>query len=158
MRKPMNRTRDRRGVMTVEMAVIAPILILMLFAAIELGLIIRDTIGMHTLAHQAGRLAAKGRTTCDVINSVVSTPSSLNTGALSTTLEKMPFDEDAGTFGSWTALGNNGVINDAHDGDRIRVTITYDHELVSGGVIPILVDDAEAGTSELTASIIVRRE
>ena len=144
--------------MTVEMAVIAPILILMLFAAIELGLIIRDTIGMHTLAHQAGRLAAKGRPPGDIVSNVSGTPSSLNSDALSTTLEKMPFDEDTGTFGSWTALGNSGAINDAHNGDRIRVTIHYDHELVSGGVIPILVDDAEAGTSELTARIIVRRE
>lgn len=149
----------RRGVMAVEMAVVAPVLVLMLFASIELGLIIRDTIGMNTLAHQAGRLAAKGRTTTAIHTSVTSTPSSLNSASLSATLEKQPFDDETGTYGAWTSLGNmGGVMNDAQDGDRIRVTILYDHQLVSGGIIPVLVDDAEAGTSQLSASIIVRRE
>lgn len=141
-----------------EMAIAAPILILMLFATIEMGLIIRANTRMHTLAQLAGRMAARGLTTTAIENSMSGTNIRLDSQQLTTTYEKKPYNETSGSYGSWTTLGNGSSENNAESGDRIRVTVTYNHGLVSGGLIPGLVDDQQNNTMELEASIIVRRE
>ncbi len=55
------------GTVSVEMAMVAPILITLLFGIIELGLIFRDTMTLNQAAREGVRVAAVGAPTSTIL-------------------------------------------------------------------------------------------
>lgn len=146
------------GATTVELALVAPLLIFLLFGIIEFGLMVKDVVGLNQAAREGARVAAVGGTPATLDARVASAAPTLDGDAIVTLYERRSFDENSGTWSAWTALGVVEGENDAGQGDQIKVTLTYPHALVTGRLFSGLADNPEQGTITLRAAIIMLRE
>ncbi|MGI5819701.1 MAG: TadE/TadG family type IV pilus assembly protein [Armatimonadota bacterium] len=156
--KHVRQRDDRRGVVTVEMAIVAPLLIFLLFAIIEFGVLIRDVISIHEAAREGTRAAAVGATTTTTLARANSALSPLDATEAQIALEYRKWSFSTGSWGSWQTLTNSGPVNSATPGDQIRVTVTYPHAIMLTGLFGGWSDDGESGIKTLRAATIMRRE
>jgi len=148
----------QRGTTTVELAIVAPLLIFLLFGIIEFGLMVKDLVGINQAAREGARTAAVGATPATITTRIAGSAPTIDTSQLTTLYEYRSYDEDSSTWGNWTVLGTSDGQNNASDGDQIRISLEYPHQLVTGGVFASLADDPEQGTVSLETAIIMRRE
>ncbi|MGD9498402.1 MAG: TadE/TadG family type IV pilus assembly protein [Armatimonadota bacterium] len=151
-------TCQRRGVTTVELALVAPILIFLLFGIIEFGVLVRDLVGVNTVAREGARAAAVGSTPETVLARIAAAAPAMDPALFGPTLEFRSLDPVTGAWSDWQVLGSDGTANTAGSGDQIRVSVTYPHELVMGPMFSFLADEGSDGVVTLRASIIMRRE
>ncbi|MCX7599713.1 MAG: pilus assembly protein [Armatimonadetes bacterium] len=132
--------KNQRGVVTVELALVAPVLMLFLFAAVELGALMADVVVLNAAARAGARSAAVGWPTSVVEDRIESVASSLDLQQLSISLQWRRLEN--GTWTAWTNLGNandgSGLVNDAPQGAEIRVVLSYRHELLAPGIFGFL--------------------
>ena len=150
--------KTRRGTTTVEFALVAPLLIFLLFGIIEFGIIVKDVVGLNQAAREGARVAAVGATPATLDNRVGSSAPGIPSEQIVKLYEYRSYDEDAGTWSVWTALSTLDGENDATPGDQIKVSLTYPHPLVTGQLFAGLADNPEQGTIDLHAAIIMLRE
>jgi hypothetical protein len=149
---------QRRGATTVELAMVAPLLIFLLFGIIEFGLMVKNLVGVNQAAREGARSAAVGATPTTLDARIGGAAPTIDTSALSIQYHYRSFDESTGTWGSWQTLGVDGSENNAQPGDQIRISIDYPHQLVTGGLFAGLADDPEQGTITLSTAIVMQRE
>ncbi|MCD6362331.1 MAG: pilus assembly protein [Armatimonadetes bacterium] len=149
--------RRRSGAVTIEMAAMLPLLIIVLFGIIEVGLIVADSVRINQLAREATRLATIGKAPPVIDAAIDDEATGIDSSHLVRLYEYRPYDRNTGTWGDWVAMG--GVsINTARDGDMVRVSLTYPHHLVTGGLLNMLADDRQEGIIYLRALVTMRRE
>ena len=148
----------RRGIATVELAIVAPLLILLLFGIIEFGLIVKDMVGLNQAAREGARTAAVGATPTTIDSRIAASAPTIDTGQITELYEYRSYDQDTSSWGDWTVLGVDGEYNNAAEGDQIRISLQYPHQLVTGGVFASLADDPENSTITLSTAIAMRRE
>ena len=140
-----------------EMAIVAPILILLLFGTMEMGLLFRDSLVLNSACREAARVAALGGRTADVTARAQAAATTLVASNVTDTQQYRTYS--AGTWGSWTNLANtgDGTANNAPSGAQIRITLTYPHELCTGSLFASL---ANPGTSTVTVrgNMVMMRE
>ncbi len=151
-------TNRRRGTSAVELAMVAPLLIFLLFGIIEFGLMVKDLVGVNQAAREGARAAAVGATPATLDTRIAGAAPTIDGSQLSISYECRSFDENSGTWGSWRTLGVADGENDAEKGDQIRITMSYPHRLVTGGLFAGLADDPESGTVTLRTAIVMQRE
>jgi Flp pilus assembly protein TadG len=142
----------------VELAMVAPLLIFLLFGIIEFGLMVKDLVGVNQAAREGARAAAVGATPTSLNARVAGSAPTIDAEQLSMTYEYRAFDEDSSTWGSWQTLTVVDGENSAQPGDQIRVSVSYPHQLVTGGLFSGLADDPENGTVTLSTAIVMQRE
>jgi hypothetical protein len=151
--------RRKRGVATVEMAIVAPLLIFLLFAIVEFGVLMRDIISVHEAAREGARAAVVGAT--------VSTAEARAKSALlplDATLADVDFEYRSWDFatGDWEGLFQElppgGGTNAALPGDQIRVTVTYPHKILLPGLFGGWETEEGSGEKLVRAATIMRRE
>jgi len=148
----------RRGTTTVELAMVAPLLIFLLFGIIEFGLMVKDLVGVNQAAREGARVAAVGGTPDILDTRIAGAAPTINVANLQLTYEFRDFDESSGTWGDWQTLGVDGAENNAQASDQIRVGVDYPHQLVTGGLFAGLSDNPDSGTITLSTAIIIQRE
>jgi hypothetical protein len=148
----------RRGTTTVEFALVAPLLIFLLFGIIEFGIMVKDVVGLNQAAREGARVAAVGATPATLDNRIGGSAPGIPSDQIVTLYERRSYDQDTGAWSSWTALGTLDGENDADGGDQIKVSLTYPHPLVTGQLFSGLADNPEQGTIDLHAAIIMLRE
>lgn len=148
----------RRGVATVELALVAPLLIFLLFGIIEFGLMVKDLVGVNQAAREGARCAAVGAVPATLTTRVTSAAPTIDGAALQLSYHYRQFDPATNTWGAWTTLGVSGSENSAEPGDQIRITVNYPHQLVTGGLFAGLADDPSSGTIMLNTAIVMQRE
>jgi len=162
MRASRSSSIRARGVVSVEMALVAPILIVLLFGIIEFGLVIKDYLGINQAAREAARTAVVGGTLSAIDARLDGSAPTIDTEQISRTYEYRTFSESTGTWSDWLSLTNVGsgsdIQNCAPEGAQVRVSVSYPHALVTGPLFARLADDAETGTIILTAAMVMRRE
>ncbi|MGI5818072.1 MAG: TadE/TadG family type IV pilus assembly protein [Armatimonadota bacterium] len=151
-------TIRRRGATTVELAMVAPLLIFLLFGIIEFGLMVKNLVGINQAAREGARSASVGATPATLETRVRGAAPTINADDLSIACDFRSFDQSAGTWSAWQTLGVDGSENSAGRGDQIRVSIQYPHQLVTGGLFAGLADDPENGTITLSTAIVMQRE
>jgi hypothetical protein len=151
-------SRNQKGTTTVELAMIGPLLIFLLFGIIEFGLMVKDVVGINQAAREGARSAAVGATPSTLTTHITSAAPTIIGSDMSVTYHYRPFNEGSGSWGSWQTLGVSGGMNNAQAGDQIRITIEYPHQLVTGGLFAGLADDPESGTVTLNTAIVMQRE
>ncbi len=151
-----------RGSITVEMVLVTPILLVLLFGIIEFGLIFKDIAVMKQATREGVRTAAVGETTTEIINQVKASAATISPEDLTIELKYRVY---SGGWPSWdtaSTLGNVGsgetAQNDAPQGAQIRVEVSYPHQLISGRLFSGLADNPDSQTMTLTTSSIMRRE
>ena len=155
----LNALRLRRaGTTTVELALVAPLLIFLLFGIIEFGLIIKDVIGLNQAAREGVRAAAVGAKPLTVTTRVRSAAPTIAGADIDTQYEYRAYNATTGGWSAWTTLGVQGEDNNAGRGDQIRVSLSYPHRLVTGVMFAGLASDAAERTITLRTAIIMQRE
>lgn len=152
------RTTGRRGVTTVELAMVAPLLIFLLFGIIEFGLMVKNLVGVNQAAREGARSAAVGATPATLTARIGGAAPTINTNNLSLTYDFRSFNSNTASWSAWQTLGTDGSENNASAGDQIRITVQYPHQLVTGGLFAGLADDPENGTITLNTAIVMQRE
>ena len=153
-----SRTGVRAGTATVEFALVAPILLFMLFGIIEFGLVFEDVQGINQAAREGARSSAAGAPPSTITARIAASAPNMNIANLTTAYAHRRFDTTAGSWTTWTTLGTSGTANDANIGDQIRVSVAYPHQLITRGLFPGLADDPATGTITLRAAIVMCRE
>lgn len=149
---------SRRGATTVELAMVAPLLLFLLFGIIEFGLMVKDLVGINQAAREGARAAAVGAPPDIAALRVVAAAPAMDSTALQTRFEFRSLDATTGTWSAWQPLGVDGPENSAQRGDQIRVTVHYPHQLITGGLFAGLADEPGSGTITLHTSIVIQRE
>ncbi len=146
------------GSTTVELAIVAPLLIFLLFGIIEFGLMVRVLVDVSHGAREGARSASVGATPETLHARVLGAVSGIGSDRLEITAEYRSFEDSTGTWTNWTTLGSSNGHNDARPGDQIRVGVSYPHQLATGGLFSGLADDPETGTITLRTSTVMQRE
>jgi len=152
------RTMKRRGATTVELAMVGPLLIFLLFGIIEFGLMVKDLVGVNQAAREGARSAAVGATPTTLDARIAGAAPTIDTTALNIQYDYRSFDESSNAWSAWQTLGVDGAENNAEAGDQIRISVQYPHQLVTGGLFAGLADDPESGTITLSTAIVMQRE
>ena len=140
------RKRYRRGQAIVEFALVLPVFLLLLLAAVEFG---RAYLDLHLLTSAAREGARVGmlpdkveQDVYDRVNGFLENVG-MRSGSWQTTVQ-VKDREDTLREGGLTA---------AQEGDRVYVTVNYDFQVLSGTVIP-----GWNGTIALSSSCVFRHE
>lgn len=149
--------RADQGTATVELALVAPILLVLLFGIAEFGLLFKDLLILNNAAQAGSRAAALGATTTTIADTVLNAAAQLNTEDLSITQQYGTYNEETQTW-SWVDLGDAEGHNDAPAGAQIRIALAYAHTLVAAGLFPSLGDEEGGSTITVTAASVMRRE
>jgi Flp pilus assembly protein TadG len=139
-------TRKRRGGQAVvEFALILPVFVLLVFAAIEFGRAYYDMHLLTTAAREGARMGSlAGKVETDVQAAV------------------NDFLNGAGLAGTWATAtvvtqpdgsARSGGLAAALEGDRIAVTVQYDFTVLSGRIIP-----GFSGTIQMDQQCVYRHE
>jgi len=152
-----NRGR-RRGTTTVELAMVAPLLIFLLFGIIEFGLMVKDLVGINQAAREGVRAAVVGATPAPLGTRLAGAAPTINVARLPRPCQVRDVARAAGVWGSWQTLGVDGAENDARPGDQIRIGVDYPHRLITGGLFGRLADDPDSGIIRLSTAIVMQRE
>lgn len=147
---------NRRGAALVEFTIVLLILMVLVFGIIEFGLLIKDYLTLSQAAREGARSAALGSRIEVIIDRVQETAIGLPGGTIDPADISLQKSSDGGV--TWVDLGDTGGSpneNDAAIGQMLRVKLTYDHELVAGGILPFLGD---GNTMIISGNMIMRRE
>lgn len=140
---------------------IAPALLLILFAFLELSWLLSDLFILHAAARAAVRCAAVGAPTGEILEKVFSVAQALDRNALTVSLEYRTEAGEQG-WGNWQPLGDTNeqsrIVNDAPAGAEIRVALVYRHPILIPGLFSALGDPADPSTRTLEVSAVMRRE
>lgn len=147
-----------RGAVAVEFALIAPVLMILLFGAIEFGLAFKDLLVLNQAAREGARAASVGDTVSAVLSRIDSAASTLDYQDMTITLERRHLV--GGTWTSWCTLGDAASVNqnDATVGAQVRVHIVYPHTLVTGLLFSRLATNADGASFNLQSEMVMRRE
>lgn len=145
----------RKGTVSVEAALLMPLLITLLFGIIEFGFIFKDLLMIHQAAREGARVAAVGATIAEITSRVQDSAATLNLNALSITTEYRTYN---GGWSSWAALGDYGEENDAPANAQIRVDLTYVHPLACGPFFGRFIGTPGATSVNLTTGMVMSRE
>ena len=154
---------DRRasmaGTATVELALVAPLLLILLMGIVEFGLLFEDYIILRNAAREGARSGAVGTDTATIAGQIAEAAAQLEQDSLTITQERATYSGDSW---NWQALGDEttaqGLVNDAPSGSYIRISLTYLHRLVAASLLPELEDEPGSGTISITANAVFRRE
>ena len=147
--------RRSAGSATVEMAIVAPIVILLFLATVEMGLMVKDSLVVNSACREGARVAGLGWTTTQISAQVAAAATTLSATSLTTTLQYRTCT--SGTWGAWANLTDNGTSNAAPSGAQVMVTVRYPHQLVTGGLFAS-VANAGKGTVNLNGKLLTLRE
>jgi Flp pilus assembly protein TadG len=151
MNTTRRRRRRRRGQAIVEFALILPVFLLIVFAAIEFG---RAYYVMHLLAsgaREGAREASLPNRTVDDVEEKIDTyleGVDLSLDERTTSLYIIPAGAGMESRTEWQS-GDSPPVS----GDRVLVTIDYDFDVLSGSIIP-----GFSGTVTLTGRCAFRHE
>ena len=140
-----------RGAALVEFAIVALLLFTLTFGIIEFGLLIRDYLAINHAAREGSRSAAVGSPVEVVLDRVQKSAPTLSVSLADIDLTT---GSPATSPDSWASLGNSadGTKNDAVSGNLILVQVSYEHQMVTGGLFN------DGAPISLLGKMIMRRE
>ncbi len=151
----LSKPGQRTGTATVEFALVAPLLLVLLLGIVEFGLLFQDFIIAKNAAREAARCGALGASTTEIEAKIVEVAAGLAEDEITITQEYGIYSEASW---SWQALGDQGLVNDAPTGSHVRISLSYPHPLLVASLIPELEDEPGSGTITITADAVFRRE
>lgn len=146
----------RRGTLTVETALLAPLVIAFMFAIVETGALVADVAHLANGAREGVRRAAVGGMISDIEAAVHDGAAHLRPERLEVSAE---FRTIAGAHvGQWQPLQDVADTNNAAPGSQVRVMLTYDHRFVAGSLYSRLVGRPGAVSTDIGLGRAMRRE
>ena len=149
------RQSKHSGSVSVEAALLTPLLITLLFGIIEFGFIFKDLLLIHQGAREGVRVAAVGATTAEIATRIADSLPTLTVDELTITLEYRTYDDG---WSSWATLGDYDDENDAPPNAQMRVSLTYVHPLACGPFFARFFGDPGATAMDLNTGMVMCRE
>jgi Flp pilus assembly protein TadG len=142
------------------MALVAPLLITLLFAIFEIGYMLWSFHAANQAAREGTRAAATGATLSAIDTRIRGSSTAIDTSQITWSgAYRVP---SGGAWSAWATLGNVGsgadVRNNAPSGSQVRIEITYPHHLVCGPLFARFASAGTPGVVNLRARLIMRRE
>ena len=155
---PYVRRPRTRAMATVELALVLPVLLLLLFGILEFGLLFKDALLLQQACREAARAAAVGATPSQIEDTVTAAAPTLNSDNMEVTSEYRTWEGSG--WSKWMDLGtaSDGSSNDAPAGSQIRVSVTYLHPLITGGLFSWMATEPNENAVELSSRAVCRRE
>jgi len=136
----------RRGQAVVEFALVLPLLLLLVFGAIEFGRVLLRLHLLTTAAREAARVGSlPNNVEADVQDKVDDVLEAAGMESGSWSVETAVSDPDG--------VERTGGLTDAQQGDRVQVAVTNHFEVLTGSIVPGL-----SGTIPLTSTCVFRHE
>lgn len=154
---PVTVFRATRGVTSVELAIVAPILALLMFSIVEFSLMCGCLVQVNNIARSAARAAAAGEPLDQIDARIRDSLSGLAYEDLSITLTSSEYQGDATWSDSWEPLQTAGSLNSAMLNDRVQCVARYSYHLAIPGIFRGLADNPQSGTKTLTARAVMVR-
>lgn len=139
--------RRRRGQAIVEFALVLPIFLLLLFGAIEFG---RAFFVLHLMANAAREGAREASLPNKTVSDVESAVDGFITGVGLDTSQRTT---TIGVIPAGCTEPDETPLADADSGDRVRVSVAYGFQVITGSFIPGLSDPIQ-----LSARCVFRHE
>ena len=160
MRTRIATTNDgvRKGAATVELAMVLPLLLFMLFSIIEVGYLVKNRMELGQAAREASRAAIGGAVPATLTERIGENLPSINIADVQTTYDFRHWDTDTGAWGNWQVLGTDGIKNNARQGDQIRIRLSCGHTLMIHGLTGSVLGADENGQVTLEAAAMLMRE
>jgi Flp pilus assembly protein TadG len=160
----IRQNRQLRGAALVELAIALPLLLLVILGIIEFGVMFGNYLELSNVAREGARSAALGSNTSAVTDRIYSTAINVgmaSSGNLTSKLEYRVYDKNTHVWTGWTTLTNgkdgyNSAPCDKDYDSQVRVTVSYNYPLVTGGFFGTII--GKGGKVNLTASSVMRRE
>jgi hypothetical protein len=146
----------RHGVVAVEMAMVAPILLFLMFGIVEFGMMFHAQMQLNNMTREAARVAAIGAQPAAVLTRLGSS-GIINTDDMDISIEYRTY-LGSGSWSSWQTLATGTDYNTALAGSEVRVTSVFDYHLTVGALFASLVDRPAERTQTLRATMTMRRE
>lgn len=148
----------RRGLATVELAVVLPVLMLLLFGIMEMGMLFKDVLMLQESVREGARTAEVGAVPSQITSTVQTSAVSLNMAQMTITSQYRTWSGTA--WNAWTTLGTSasGTSNNAPSASQIMVSASYNHMLIVRGLFGFIATDAAKTMVTINASSVVRRE
>jgi Flp pilus assembly protein TadG len=151
----------RKGATMVEMAIVVPFLVLLVFGILEVGLLMKDYLGLNQAAREGARIASIGSPVSTIDDRIIASAPSIDVSRMTWSGEWRAYD-NSGTWGAWTVLADEGygsdLRNNAKPGSQVKISVELEHQLVTGQVMDFLSDADKPGTVTLGSSMVLRRE
>ncbi|MBC7287195.1 MAG: pilus assembly protein [Armatimonadetes bacterium] len=157
-RKGYVRRPRSRAVAAVELAFVLPLVALLFFSVVELGVLFKDALVLNQAVREACRKAGLGAPPSQVVAAVKSRAVTLEVSRLQVTTSYRTW---TGTnWSNWQPLGasQDGTQNTAPPGAEVRVVARYSHPLLMGGALRFLQTDASGNGIAVSAAAVTRRE
>ncbi len=127
----------RRGVSTVEFALVVPVLLALLMSILEFSIVTRNNLTLSNCAREGARALALGHTTTDAKTRMKSMSGVLNLqdSAIAMTYSTdngATFSTGVGTAAVPNTIGDNDTQNNAPLGSLVKVAIRYPHKSLTG--------------------------
>jgi Flp pilus assembly protein TadG len=153
---PPTRRRPGAGAISVEMALLFPLLGLLIFSILEMGSTFGDWLLLAEATRATNRGLSTGQTIAGADTIVARYHGVLTSSRLTPTYEHRTWN--GYNWGTWQPLTDDGTENVARSGDEVRVTLAYDHPFVSGNLLSSMTGAAERTHVTLRCTISGRRE
>ncbi len=155
---PRNMSALRGGTVTVELALVVPLLIFLLFGILEFGFLVKDRAELAAAAREAARQAAIGSVPARINAEVDANTSTINDAEVTRVFRFRGWDSDSGTWGAWQPLVADGSENNAEQGDQVQISLTYGHPLLVPGLMGAMLNADDSGRVTMSVSTIMMRE
>lgn len=149
---------ERAGTATVELALVLPVFIMLLFGTLEIGLMARSSMALSQVGREAARAASVGAAPTRLHSLIGEVSTGLNSDRLTIALECRSLDEQTGAWGNWTTLSGDGAQNSALSGDQVRIVLTYRHLLATGSLLADVLGASEDNVVTLSSTVVSVRE
>lgn len=144
------------------MALVAPLLITLLFAIFEIGYMLWSFHAANQAAREGTRAAATGASISAIDTRIRGSSTAIDTSQIAWSGAYRILMPYGGSWDAWSTLGNVGIgadlRNDAPSGSQVRIEITYPHHLVCGPLFARFASEGTPGVVNLRATLIMRRE
>ena len=136
---------------------IVPILALILFGVVELGMMLRAGLELNSMAREATRSLSAGEATGVVNLRIADEGTNLERERLAIVMEFRPYLGSGTWASSWQPVSDSGGENAVPTHAQVRATLDYDHVLMMPGLFRFLTDDPETGSRRISASVVMLR-
>ena len=150
--------RVRGGSITVELALITPLLLLLLFSIIEVGFMVQNRTALGQAAREGARLGAVGVTVSQVDEAIDQSLNTISPSAITRTYQFRRWNQNTQTWMGWETLTDSGGRNIAPRGSQLRIGLHFQHQLMIPGLMGPLLKANEDGEVRLEADSLMMRE
>lgn len=149
-----------KGIVTVELALILPVMLALLLGVIEVGSMVGDAVALNAAARAGARSAAVGADMSSIDARILAVGSGLDSSRLTITLSYRQYGDSG--WSDWASLADaadgTATVNSAPAQAEVRVSLAYRHQLLVPGLFGSLGDPGGADYRTLHASASMQRE